>query len=71
MTETTTIHSATETVTCTAHHCRYCRAAADYLGLPQGHPRACRAAKQADQMGEMAAFAYLRSLKKEGVNSHE
>ncbi len=48
--------------TCTAAHCRYCHAAADYLGVPQGHPQGCHAAKRADQWGELAAFDYLRTL---------
>ena len=56
MTETTV------SITCTAPHCRYCRAAADYMELPIGDPRVCQAAKIADQVGELAAFAYLRSL---------
>lgn len=41
---------------------RYLAAAADYLGLPRDHPAARWAARQAQALADLAAFAYLRQL---------
>lgn len=41
---------------------RYRSAAADYLGLPRAHPSAQWAARQAQAIADLAAFAYLRQL---------
>ena len=61
-TKTMTPDPGTTTV-CGPSHCRYCHAATDYLGVSVGTLRACYTAKQADRMGELAAYDYLRGIR--------